>query len=109
MAPEDFAAIGFFTPKPGREDDCLKLVKGLMQSTWAEDEGCICYYFYQRMDDPNEWVFHERWRDMDCVAAHLQRLQNVYGTPDESKMPGIPAAIKEPWEKFEFTQLVPVA
>jgi len=106
MSPEDIAVIGHCSPKPGREDDCLKLAKELMQSTWAEDEGCICYYFYQRQDNPDEWIFHERWRDMDCVKAHVQRLCDVYGSEDPDSLL---AAVTEPWEKFEFTQLIPVA
>ena len=109
MSPEDIAAIGYFTPKSGREDDCLKLAKDLMQSTWAEDEGCICYYFYQKKENLNEWIFNERWRDMDSIMAHLQRLLKVYGPPEEGKTPGLPATITEPWEKFEFIQVIPVA
>ena len=109
ISPEDIAIIGNCVPKTGREDDCLKLAKELMQSTWSEDEGCICYYFYQRQDNPNEWIFHERWRDRDSLMAHVQRLQKTYGTPEESKAPGLPAAIMEPWEKFEFSGLTPVA
>ena len=108
MSPEDFAAIAYLTPKPGRKEDCLKLAKDLMQSTWAEDEGCICYYLYQRQDNPKEWVFHERWKDGNYARTHLQRLFRVYGRGDE-KIPWCPAAIREPWEKFEFIQLIPVA
>lgn len=106
MSPEDIAIMAYCAPKPGREEDCLKLAKDLMKSTWAEDEGCICYYFYQRKDNPNEWIFHERWQDWDCAVAHLQRLRKVYGSQDPDKLP---AAIMEPWEKFEFSQLTPVA
>ncbi|UCC16045.1 MAG: antibiotic biosynthesis monooxygenase [Dehalococcoidales bacterium] len=108
MSPEDIAAIAYLTPKPGREEHCIKLAKEMMQSTWAEDEGCICYYFYQRQDNPNEWVFHERWKDWDSANAHLQRLSRVYGPADEN-LPWCPAAIREPWEKFEFVGLTPVA
>ena len=108
MSPEDIAAIGYLTPKPGREEDCRKLAKELMESTWAEDEGCICYYFYQRQDNPNEWVFHERWKDTDYATAHLQRLSRVYGPADE-ELPWCPAAIREPWEQFELAALTPIA
>ena len=43
------------------------------------------------------------------MIAHVQRLRNVYspGDPD-SKTKGLPAAIMEPWEKFEFSGLTPV-
>jgi len=58
VSPEDIAVFGYCSPKSGREEDCLKTTEELMQSTWADDEGCICYYFYQRKDNPDEWIFH---------------------------------------------------
>ena len=106
MSPEDIAAIAYLTTKPGREEDCLKRAEELMQSTWAEDEGCICYYFYQKEDNPNEWIFHERWRDIAAATAHLQRLQRVYGYKDIDKLF---SAITEPWAKYEFVGIKPVA
>jgi quinol monooxygenase YgiN len=108
MSPEDIAVIGYCVPKTGREEDCLKLAREMMQSTWAEDEGCICYYFYQEWDNPGKWVFHERWRDMDAIMAHVKRLQTVYGAPDPDGKQ-FPVAIMEPWEKFDFVRLNPVA
>ena len=107
MSAEDIAILGFFTAKAGREDDCLELAKELMQSTWAEDEGCICYYFYLKPDTQGEWVFHERWRDWDAVQAHVKRLQTVYGPPAQGE--GLPAAIIEPFEKMEFIGLLAIA
>ena len=110
MSPEDIAVIGYCAPKTGREDECRKLARELMESTWAEDEGCICYYFYQKSESPNEWIFHERWRDRDALMGHAQRLRAVYGPGDpNSKTPGLPAAIMESWEKFEFGGLTPIA
>ena len=108
MSSDDIAILGYFTPRAGREEDCVKLAKELTQSTWAEDEGCICYYFYQKQDNPREWVFHERWRDWDAVGTHLKRLIDVYGPPEERQEIGIPTAILEPWEKIEFMMLSPV-
>ena len=106
MSPEDIAVLGYCSPKSGREEDCLKRAEELMQSTWAEDDGCICYYFYRRQDNSNEWVFHERWRDIDAIRAHVQRLQRVYGSEDPDHP--LSGAI-EPWGKFEFVGLMPVA
>lgn len=108
MSPDDIAVLGYITIKEGREEDCLKLMKELMQSTWAEDEGCICYYFYLKPDSQREMVFHERWRDMDALQAHLKRLESVYGPPAEGG-PGLPEAIVEPFEKAETVFLKPIA
>ena len=108
MSPEDIAILGYLTIKEGREEACLKLMKELMQSTWAEDEGCICYYFYRKPDSPREIVFHERWRDRDTLQAHVKRLQTVYGPPTGGGA-GLPDIIFEPFEKAEIVNLVAVA
>ena len=73
MSPEDISIQGHFVVKEGREEECLKLIEELVQSTWAEDEGCICYYFYLKQDSEREGVFHERWQDMD--ALNCKRAQ----------------------------------
>lgn len=108
MSPDDFAILGSFTIKEGREEECLNLMRELMQSTWAEDEGCICYYFYLKPDTQREGVFHERWRDMEAVQAHIKRLQSVYG-PAAGGGPGLPEALLEPFEKMEFESLKAIA
>ena len=108
MSPEDIAIFGYFTIKEGREEDCLKVMKELMQSTWTEDEGCICYYFYLKPDSQREGVFHERWRDMDALQAHVKRLQSVYGPPAGGG-PGLPEKLLEPFEKMEFVPLKAIA
>jgi quinol monooxygenase YgiN len=108
MSPEDISILGYFTIKEGREEDCLKLMKELMESTWAEDEGCICYYFYLKPDSQRELVFHERWRDRDALQAHVKRLLSVYGPP-KGGGPGLPEAILEPLEKVEFVSLKAIA
>ena len=107
MSPEDIAILGYLTIKEGREEDCLTLMKELMQSTWAEDKGCICYYFYQKPDSPREIIFHERWQDIDALQAHLKRLQNVYGPPTGGSP--LPEKIIEPFEKAETVNLKAIA
>lgn len=104
MASNIVAATGTFTSKPGRENDCLKLVTDMFKSTRAEDEGCICYYFHQKTNSPREFVFYERWRDIDALRSHVKRLVAVYGPPPEGTR-GLPAAILEPFEKSEMTSL----
>ena len=80
-----------------------------MQSTWAEDEGCICYYFYLKPEDSQrEVVFHEQWCDRDALQAHLKRLESVYSPPAVGG-PGLPEAIIEPFEKTETVFLKAIA
>ena len=95
MSPEDISILGHFVLKEGREEEGLKIIKELVETTWAEDEGCICYYFYLKQDSQREGVFHERWRDNDALQAHLKRLQDVYGA----------GAVRERFEKMDFEPL----
>ena len=107
MSIENVGMTGSWIPKAGREEDCLKLAKELMKSTQAEDEGCICYFFDQKADNPRELVLYERWRDMDALRAHVGRLQAVYGPPAQGGQ--LPAAIVEPFEKIDMSRLSVIA
>jgi quinol monooxygenase YgiN len=73
------------TVKVGREEECNRLVNEAMASTRAEDRGCVNYAFYRRSDDPRELVLFEQWTDTDALAAHIVRLQRVYGPPDDNE------------------------
>jgi|WetSurMetagenome_2_1015567.scaffolds.fasta_scaffold567398_2 quinol monooxygenase YgiN len=100
MPSEEIAALGFFTIKAGREQDCNELAKKLMESTHTQDQGCIYYAFFKMKDNPNEFIIHERWKDLASVQAHLARLTKEYGST---------AAIFESFEgqpKFLNLQLI---
>ena len=73
------------TVKEGREEDFRAMASRLMQTTHAEDPGCIAYTFYRRADNPNEAVLYEQWRDADVLNAHVARLVRVVGPPDEQE------------------------
>jgi len=96
---ENITIVAFLTGKAGREEEILKTVASQTESTRAED-GCINYVFHQRVDNPREFVLYERWRDLAALQAHLARLQDVYGPPPPGEQ-GLPAAVLEPFEKFE--------
>ena len=69
--------------KPGHETECAKALAEAMASTRAEDDGCINYAFYRENDEPRHLVLFEQWRDADALNAHIERLQRVYGPPNE--------------------------
>ena len=71
--------------KAGREAACAALIKEATASTRAEDSGCVHYAFYRRSDSPRELILFEQWRDAEALAAHIARLQKVYGPPDETE------------------------
>jgi len=100
MPSEEIVALVFLTVKAGREEECNELAKKLMESTHTQDQGCIYYAFFKRKDNPNEFIIHERWKDLASTQAHLARLTNEYGSM---------AAIFDPFEgqpKFVGLQLI---
>lgn len=100
---EKIAVMGFSTAKTGREEECIELAKSLILSTHSEDKGCLNYIFFQRIDNPREYVFLEQWQDVSALQSHIKRLISVYGPPSSGQ--GLPDAIIEPWEKWEFVPL----
>lgn len=71
------------TIKSGLEDKCTALAKDLIASTRAQDKGCLNYSFFRRGDNPRELVLFEQWEDADCLKAHIARLQQLLGPPDD--------------------------
>ncbi len=69
--------------KPGHEAESARVVAEAIASTLAKDEGCITYTFYRQNDEPRHLVLVEQWRDGDALNAHIARLQEVYGPPEE--------------------------
>jgi quinol monooxygenase YgiN len=106
LKEENIAIMGFSTAKPGREEECIKLASSLTKSTHLEDKGCINYIFFQRVDNPREFIFLEHWQDVSAIQAHIKRLIAVYGPPASGQ--GLPDALTEPWEKSELVRLRPI-
>jgi quinol monooxygenase YgiN len=104
---ENIAIMGFSTAKTGREKECIELAKNLTRSTHSEDKGCLNYIFFQRIDNPREFIFLEQWQDVSAVQAHIKRLISIYGPPSSGQ--GLPDALTEPWEKSEFVSLQLIA
>jgi Antibiotic biosynthesis monooxygenase len=73
------------TMKAGREDECAAIAKDLMATTRAQDRGCISYTFFRRADDPRELMLYEQWQDIDALNAHLGRLRQAFGPPDDQE------------------------
>lgn len=69
----------YMTVKPERLEAFRPLITTLVQSTLAEDAGCITYVSHQQQDDPHEFVLYEQWRDQEAVQAHFARLERDIG------------------------------
>ena len=73
------------TVKAGREDESAAVCEEVTKSTRSQDEGCLSYTFYRRRDDPRELMLFEQWRDAVSIKAHLERLYQVCGPPDDTE------------------------
>jgi quinol monooxygenase YgiN len=96
------------TVKVGREEEWRAMRADLHRSTHAEDDGCLAYTYYRRADNPREYVLFEQWRDGDALAAHLTRLQRVYGPPP-SEGGRLPAAFLDLFERTEAVRYEPAS
>ena len=60
-----------FLVKPEHADDWPEIAKAFTEATRAEP-GCLWFDWSRSLDDPNEYVLVEAFRDGDAGAAHVQ-------------------------------------
>jgi quinol monooxygenase YgiN len=60
-----------FRIKPEHADDWPSITAAFTEATRAE-EGCLWFDWSRSVDDPNEYVLVEAFRDGDAGAAHVQ-------------------------------------
>jgi|WetSurMetagenome_2_1015567.scaffolds.fasta_scaffold206508_2 quinol monooxygenase YgiN len=96
MPSEEIACMVFWTAKPGREEECNRLAKSLMESTHAKDKGCLDYVFLRQINNPRLFAFYERWENAAAMKTHIERLVGEYGPPAKNFV--LPAALLEPFE-----------
>ena len=77
----------FFTTtvKPEHQEAFNAVAKEMTETTRAQDEGCLAYTFFRRADQPHDFVLYEQWADATALAAHLARLRQVLGPPDDQE------------------------
>lgn len=75
-----------FPVRPERSDDWLSIVKDFTAATRAEP-GNVFFEWSRSIDDPNEFVLLEAFRDSDAGAAH------VNSEHFKAAMASLPAAI----------------
>jgi quinol monooxygenase YgiN len=77
--------------RPDSRDELVRLLVDVRDATLAED-GCESYGYYAAVDDPNQIVAVEEWRDQEALTAH-------FGTPHVARLmaeaPGLLTAAPE--------------
>ena len=59
-----------FPIRPDRADDWPAVAAQYARDVRSE-EGCLFYDWHRSVDDPNEWVCTEGFRDQDAAVAHV--------------------------------------
>jgi quinol monooxygenase YgiN len=59
-----------FPVRPEHADDWPRISRGFTAATQAEP-GCLWFRWSRSVDDPNEYVLVEAFRDGDAGAAHV--------------------------------------
>ena len=59
-----------FPVKPEKADEWEALARKYARDVNSE-EGCLFYTWHRTVDDPNEWVCVEGFRDQDAAVAHV--------------------------------------
>jgi quinol monooxygenase YgiN len=55
----------------GKADELRAALEDLVEPSRAED-GNIQYDLLENLDDPNEFIFVEQWRDGEALEAHAK-------------------------------------
>ena len=55
--------------KDGKGDDFVKVASRLIEAVTANEKGCLLYKLY-KSDEPNTYVFLERYADQAALDAH---------------------------------------
>ena len=61
--------IATFQARPGREEELLEILNGLIEPTLAE-AGCRMYQLWRNRADPGELTFVEEWASDEALAEH---------------------------------------
>ena len=56
--------------KPGKEDEALAKMRGMVEKVQASEPGALVYAFHRLQDDPSELVFWEAYADDAAFKAH---------------------------------------
>jgi len=80
-----------WTVRPERSHEWLSLVEDFTRSTRAED-GNLFFEWYRSVDDPDQFLLVEAFRDGAAGAAHVQ---SAHFTAAMAWMPDVVASVPE--------------
>jgi len=63
--------IAIVKSKPENREAVLAVLLNMVEET-RKEEGSIKYDLHQNIDNPNEFVFYEIWKDAESITSHEQ-------------------------------------
>lgn len=57
--------------KPGKEDEALAAMKGMVEKTESKEPGTVSYVLHRLQDDPSTLVFYESYADDEAFKTHM--------------------------------------
>ncbi|MDY6822502.1 MAG: putative quinol monooxygenase [Thermodesulfobacteriota bacterium] len=61
--------VARITARDEHRDQVETILKGLVEKVQAE-EGTLVYTLHRHQNDPNVFLFYEKYRDMDALVVH---------------------------------------
>lgn len=76
-----FTLIVHLQVKKGEEKGFLEAAKPCIKAT-RKEKGCVAYELHQDLEDPTKFVFFEKWKNPEALAAHFkeEHLKKLAGT-----------------------------
>ncbi|MBO0424291.1 hypothetical protein BCR22_13935 [Enterococcus plantarum] len=59
----------FLQVKPEKRTDYLAFIAELVKAS-QQDEGCLFYNHFEKVDHPNQFIIVENWQDTSAVEKH---------------------------------------
>jgi quinol monooxygenase YgiN len=66
-----FTLVVVVQVKKGEEKTFLEAAKPCVAAT-RKEKGCIAYECHQDVEEPTRFVFYERWKSPEALAAHFK-------------------------------------
>ncbi len=63
-----------YTAKPGKRQDYLQALtdSGILKKV-REENGCLCYDFYQSAEQEDTLLLLEQWENAECQKIHMEQ------------------------------------
>jgi quinol monooxygenase YgiN len=72
MDHKNLIVVARVKARAGKEEELRRELSGLVGPTRSEP-GCISYDLHRSVEDPNVFMFYEKWRSREDLDRHLEK------------------------------------